>query len=282
MEFRFRNVNDAYARMVPWLVENGIKTPSRNGPVLRAPEPVTWTLEHPWERVLLDPYRDVNPFFHIYEGLWMIHGANAVRPLCHFVKRMVDFTDNGATVPGAYGYRWQNKVDQWRPALATLANDPGSRRVVLAMYDPKQDTKALVSGGKDIPCNTHMYLTIREGRLCMTVLNRSNDIEWGALGANAVHFSMVHEWAADILNVAEGPLTVFSNDLHKYIDRKIPAPPKVLEPYQEFGIGCIPMQCQTVGWARDLKRGGPSRLATQSRLRHPVVPGRVQAYDART
>ena len=241
MEFKFRNVNDAYARMVPWLKENGVQTESRNGPVLRAPGPVTWVFQKPWERVLLDPYRDANPFFHMYEGLWMIFGSNDVKPLAHFVKRMVEFTDNGATVPGAYGHRLQNPKDQWRPALATLHKSPESRRVVLSMYQPKKDIPALIVGGNDIPCNTHMYLTIRQGELCMTILNRSNDIEWGALGANAVHFSMLQEWAADILGIPQGPMTTFSNDLHKYLDRKIPPPPEKLEPYQHSRLKMVPM-----------------------------------------
>lgn len=255
MEFKFRNVNDAYSEMIPWLVENGSHADSRNGPVVRSQEPVVWKIKKPWERVLLDPSRDANPFFHLYEGLWMIYGAHDVKPLVHFVKKMVDFTDNGSTVPGAYGHRLQKGVDQWRPALHALNKNPDTRRVVLSMYDPRKDSLALISEGKDIPCNTHMYLTLRDDALCMTVLNRSNDIEWGALGANAVHFSMMHEWASDILGVPQGPMTTFSNDLHKYTRRDIPSPSKIdSNPYDNLHYGPTPMECYTKDWNRDLQR----------------------------
>jgi hypothetical protein len=37
---------------------------------------------------------------------------------------------------------------------------------------------------------------LRDGELGMTVMNRSNDAIWGAYGANAVQFSMLHEFVA--------------------------------------------------------------------------------------
>ena len=52
--------------------------------------------------------------------------------------------------------------------------------------------------------------------LDMTVCNRSNDLVWGMLGANVVHFSFLQEYLACRLGVEVGRYTQFSNNLHVY------------------------------------------------------------------
>ena len=70
----------------------------------------------------------------------------------------------------------------------------------------------------DHPCNTAMYLSIRQGRLNMTITNRSNDMIWGAYGANAVHFSFMQEYLAAAIGVKVGTYYQMSNNLHTYLD----------------------------------------------------------------
>jgi hypothetical protein len=53
-----RNVHDALPHALKLLEQEGIETPSRNGPVLQAPWPVTTVYSHPCERVLFHPERD--------------------------------------------------------------------------------------------------------------------------------------------------------------------------------------------------------------------------------
>ncbi|MGD0511486.1 MAG: thymidylate synthase, partial [Candidatus Micrarchaeaceae archaeon] len=73
-------------------------------------------------------------------------------------------------------------------------------------------------GGKDVPCNTHAYFDCLDGRLNMTVCCRSNDILWGAYGANAVHFSMLLEFMAAAVGIDVGVYRQFSNNYHLYTD----------------------------------------------------------------
>jgi len=113
----------------------------------------------------------------------------------------------------------------------------------------------LTGDWKDRPCNTHIYLRIRglsdpqkraklEGMgvredpaqrnpdgsdyrlmnavddlrvLDMTVCCRSNDVIWGAHGANAVHFSVLQEYLAARLGVQIGTLYQISNNYHGYL-----------------------------------------------------------------
>ncbi|MFA7162018.1 MAG: hypothetical protein WC083_05555, partial [Candidatus Methanomethylophilaceae archaeon] len=111
MEFVFRNVNEAFRGLVDGVASGRIPTrreTSRAGDVLRIPEPVLVAYERPWERVLFNPARDCNPFFHLLESFWMLRGARDVRTVAWANSRMREFSDDGNVFHGAYGYRWRN------------------------------------------------------------------------------------------------------------------------------------------------------------------------------
>lgn len=59
--------------------------------------------------------------------------------------------------------------------------------------------------------------------LDMTVFNRSNDLIWGCLGANAVHFSVLQEYMALNLGMEVGVYNQISNNLHVYENNWKPA-----------------------------------------------------------
>lgn len=212
-----RNVNYAMYEFMHWLRVAGVEENSRNGPVLVSPGPVCTLYQDPRQRVLFNPHRDANPFFHLFESLWMLGGSADVGYLTQFNKRMVDYSDDGQVLHGAYGYRWINhfSFDQLDSIAYVLKKDPSSRRAVLAMWDPSADLAAVT---KDLPCNTHIYFDLRQGALNMTVCNRSNDMLWGAYGANAVHFSMLQEYLANLLGAPVGFYYQFSNNAHVYLE----------------------------------------------------------------
>ena len=198
---------------------------SRNGPTLEAIGPVVTVYQRPWERVLLYPSRDANPFFHLVEAIWMMAGSNDLKQLTYFNSGMSKFSDDGETLNGAYGYRWfqhfdrlgaidRPEYDQVEKVIEVLQKDPESRRAVLQMWDARSD---LDSSSKDIPCNTNIYFKIRNQKLQMTVCNRSNDMIWGAYGANAVHMSVLQEYVAKALNVEMGEYYQFSDSFHVYL-----------------------------------------------------------------
>lgn len=222
-----RNVNLALFAGAGLLRRDGVERDSRNGPVLIAPHPVTTVYERPDERVMLHPGRDANPFFHLFESLWMIAGRNDLAPLLAFVKNMANFSDDGGvTQPGAYGFRWFNQFDyrkgtdfdQITWAINRLKADPNDRRVVIQMWDPAADGYAADNGGRDVPCNLCALPSIgTDGRLNLTVMNRSNDMVWGAYGANAVHFAVLQELLAAGVGVPLGRYYQVSNNFHGYL-----------------------------------------------------------------
>ena len=214
-----RNVNYALHDGAQLIREVGVPSPSRNGPVLTMPEPVTTVYEKPYERVMLHPNRDANPFFHLYEALWMLAGREDLAPLKPYVARMADYSDDGGkTQPGAYGFRWRHYfgLDQIDWAIKRLNNDPGDRRVVIQMWDGSGDPTAADGGSRDVPCNLTVLPRIVAGRLDITVFCRSNDMVWGTYGANAVHFSFLQEYLAGALGVPMGRYYQVANNFHAY------------------------------------------------------------------
>jgi hypothetical protein len=206
------------------LLHQGKKQNSRNGAVLVAPEPVTTVYENPTQRVFFHPLRDANPFFHFMESLWMLAGRNDVRFVKYYAASMEQFSDNGDTLHGAYGHRWRQceSGDQLPSLIKELRANPESRRCVLQMWSaspPEEDLGWAMRGGKDVPCNTHCYFMVQDGALNMTVCCRSNDIFWGAYGANAVHFSMLLEYVARAASLPVGCMYQVSNNYHAYVDR---------------------------------------------------------------
>lgn len=270
------NVNGALRRGLRYLKSHGVSEPSRNGPVLVAPGPVMTVYSRPWQRVLFLPTRDANPFFHLFEALWMLGGRNDVAYPAKFAAQLQLYSDDNVTLNGAYGYRWRHHFgyDQLQLIIEELKTNPASRRCVLAMWDAydeggdmspgyEGDLKRGISGGKDIPCNTHVYFRVdpETARLDMTLCNRSNDVVWGAYGANAVHFSMLQEYVADKIGLRVGRLYQFANNYHIYTER--PDVARLIEdrhytlPYDLYktGAACATaLRAQEPGWDDDLEQ----------------------------
>lgn len=319
MHLTFQNVNAAFTGLVMGIRDGDIptvRTSSRNGDVLQVVDPITVTYMRPRQRVLINAARDCNPFFHLYESLWMLAGRNDVAPLSYYNSHIATYSDNGFTFNGAYGYRWRrhsmygageevegSAVDQLELLVKHLQAYPDSRRAVLSMWTVPHDLMKVgglrvcpfckgtrrgsaKSGSfpavdasyacptcegtgtepasKDVCCNLSVMFSCREEQyseldprrfktfeearqaslekygspdyarkteqccvyredlirrvLDMTVVNRSNDLVWGMLGANVVHFSMLQEYLANRLEVVVGKYHHITNNLHVYLN----------------------------------------------------------------
>jgi hypothetical protein len=253
-----RNVEENYDVGVRQVRHIGAKSLSRAGEVLVAPYPVMSVYDNPTERVLLDPKRRANPFFHLFEALWMLSGSRDATLLDTYVSDFSKrFAEEGGGQHGAYGARWRSwfGTDQLNYVVGALEKDPNDRRVVISMWDTRTDLGNNVK--KDLPCNTHIYPRIVDGRLDLTVCCRSNDIIWGAYGANAVHFSVLQEYLAGRIGVRIGRLYQLSNNWHAYTDVLDKVAPKEYDPicdyYRTETVWPRPMGEYWPAWDEDLK-----------------------------
>lgn len=223
------NVNGAWPTALALMAAEGVKSPSRNGEVSVHPYPVVTCYERPLERVLFDPIRDANPFFHLHEALWMLAGRDDATWLDQFVgdfsKR---FAEDGGKMHGAYGKRWRDwfasdedpasetypKIDQLLVVIELLKKNPADRQAVIQMWDAEMDLG--VPNLKDRPCNQQVLLRADRGVLDITVTCRSNDVVYGCYGANAVHFSVLQEYLAAMIGIPVGRYFQVSNNFHIY------------------------------------------------------------------
>lgn len=270
-----RNVNNAYEQGISLLREWGERAVSKSvtsGEMLVSPSPVLTVYHQPTERVLFDARRDANPFFHLFESLWMIGGRDDAAWLDQFVRDFGErYAEPDGRIHGAYGRRWRDHF--WRPddettfdqldeCVRLLTENPLDRQAVIQMWNAEADLG--VPGLRDRPCNTQVYLRRRMDHdrdgdprgevLDLTVTCRSNDIVYGAYGANAVHFSVLQEYLAARIGVGVGVMYQFSNNWHGYtdvLDRVSPAEyHQGWDPYQRIG-GPVPLPMFTVPDAID-------------------------------
>jgi hypothetical protein len=215
IEVTEENLPSIYPEVMIRLSLEGEEQESRNGPVLSFLDPFFLEIIDPRERVIFDPIRDANPFFHLMEFIWMMSGSNKVEWIAQFNKRYHEYAEPDGIVHGAYGHRWINHfngVDQIVAVADQLKKDRTTRRAVLGMWDPRVDLEP----HRDLPCNTHIYFRVESDALHMTVCNRSNDIIWGMLGANVVHMTLLQELIAHGAGLGVGSYMVMSNNAHVY------------------------------------------------------------------
>lgn len=217
---------------------SAMDTKSRNGPVRRFRGNTTIMWIRPQCRVSFDPIRNANPAFHLFESLWMLSGENDVKRPAYFASQMGQFSDDGETFHGAYGHRWVKHFDndQIRDyVIPALRKNKEDRRVVLQMWDGRADpAQAKQPTSKDVPCNLTCTFDAGQddGRLHLNVFNRSNDLVWGATGANAVHFSILQEYVASAVGVGIGTYEQISTNSHIYLELN-EVSKKMLKAYQD-------------------------------------------------
>lgn len=215
----YRNAASAFVKELAEIRRSGSEITVR-GSGTRELLARTVQLERPTERCITLPGRRNDTAISIAESMWVLAGRNDLSFLTRYARRAPDYSDDGgATWRAAYGPRlrdWRG-VDQIAEVLQLLRNDPASRRAVVTLYDPAQD---FVEDTKDVPCNNWLHFLIRDGRLDMNIVIRSNDIIWGFTGINSFEWSVLHEMLAHWLGVRVGTATFFMSSLHYYLDRE--------------------------------------------------------------
>lgn len=204
--------NAAYLRLLQIAVSNSFTLEqSRIGPFFDLGHVVVEMDEG--ERISLLEGRGTNPVFAVVEAAWLLSGSNELAPLQQILSNYGKFSDDGKTLNGAYGYRLRHYfgIDQIEAAVEQLRSHPDSRRTVMSMYAPDDLGKA----SADIPCNTQVICRIENGRLALTVINRSNDL-WLGVPYNWFVFRALQVLLSSKLGIRPGLQRHISTCMHLY------------------------------------------------------------------
>ncbi len=175
---------------------------------------VFFEFNNPVNQLLLLDKRKFNPFFAVVESAWVLSGRNQLSDLQTIISNYDQFSDDGNTLNGAYGFRIQNyfEIDQLESLITLLKKDKETRRAVITLYTPKDLTN---NDSLDIPCNTTIFFKIRNSKLDITIINRSNDLYLG-IPYNIFVFNVLQQYIASRLGIEIGVQRHFTDCLHLY------------------------------------------------------------------
>ncbi|WP_175984371.1 thymidylate synthase [Burkholderia vietnamiensis] len=216
INFENLSFNGQYLRALGLAAQGQHVTPSRVGDVINMGQ-AFFDIEPNDPRIIFLHQRRLNALFAVVEGCWVLEGSNDLAPLSREIASYGEFSDDGITLNGAYGYRLRShfNVDQIDRGLDILRRDPDSRRVVLSLYHVGD----LGKQSKDIPCNTSIFIKIVDRKLDLTVINRSNDLYLG-VPYNVFTFGLLQRYLAAKLGVEIGNQRHFTDSLHLYLRDK--------------------------------------------------------------
>ena len=153
--------------------------------------------------------RRLNPVFHLVELMYFMDGRSDDL-LSSYIKKMEDFINpETRRFDGSYG----PALHYGMPYIVyALANDESTRRAVLPILDKQH---VVQQHSKDFPCNIILGFRIRDKKLNMNVVTRSQDLYRGFL-YDTLEFQLLQTLMSQLLGVEIGTYhhTIFS--LHLY------------------------------------------------------------------
>lgn len=161
---------------------------------------------------------------------------------------------------GNWAYTYHSRMAEQIPFLEReLRRNPDSRRAVIDVRDWKHDS---AEGNENPACLQHLQFFIRNGRLHLKVLFRSNDA-CKATFMNAFALVMLQKRVADSLGVEMGTYTHRANSYHCY-ERDFP----LLEGYlRRLDSGEDVTYDYAGDWEELMAEARPEIAATVERLR---------------
>ena len=167
---------------------------------------VTLYIYRALNNIIISESRKLNYKFMVAEWLWIISGSNEVSPLSVYNKKMLDFSDDGRTLFGAYGPPIKSQLNY---VTNKLNEDHDTRQAVISIWRPNPQPS------KDIPCTLTFQFLIRRGHLNTIVNMRSSDA-WLGLPYDIFNFSMVANIVSETVNFPLGSIMINLGSSHLY------------------------------------------------------------------
>ncbi len=166
----------------------------------------------------------------IYELLWFLKGETNVNYLREHDVRIWDaWADKNGDLGPVYGAQWRNwnneGIDQIKIALEQIKNNPDSRRIIVAAWNPSAlpDTgksfSENVANGKAAlpPCHAWFQFYVANGRLSCQLYQRSADIFLG-VPFNIASYALLTMMMAQATGLQPGDFVHTLGDAHIYLN----------------------------------------------------------------
>jgi thymidylate synthase len=156
----------------------------------------------------------------IYELLWFLRGDTNVRYLDENGVRIWDeWADENGDLGPVYGAQWRSwpsrdgsAIDQIAEVIATIRNNPDSRRLIVTAWNPADIGRMALP-----PCHCLFQFHVADGRLSCQLYQRSADIFLG-LPFNIASYALLTHMVAQLTRLKPGDFIHTLGDAHLYLN----------------------------------------------------------------
>jgi thymidylate synthase len=209
------NMREGYVAVVKAVAEHGDKVSPR-GQDTREFQSATLIVEDPFDTLPTGVGRSLVPGIAAVESAQLLAGESRASLTVAVSPTFKYFTEDNGEFHGAYGARTRG---QFAAIVDRLRKDPSSRQAVATIWRQEMDLPLSVPGSmppkKDYPCSLLYHFMIRDDRLVMEVVMRSNDVFLG-LAYDAFQHSRVQIAVASVLGIEPGEYRHHAMSLHLY------------------------------------------------------------------
>ena len=164
----------------------------------------------------------------IYELLWFLKGDTNIKYLNeNGVRIWNEWADENGDLGPVYGHQWRNwnsdGIDQIKNVIETLQNNPDSRRMMVAAWNPsvlpdnsKSFSENVTAGNAALPpCHAFFQFYVNDGKLSCQLYQRSADIFLG-VPFNIASYALFTMMIAQVCDLQPGEFIHTFGDAHIY------------------------------------------------------------------
>lgn len=164
----------------------------------------------------------------IHELLWFLKGDTNVQYLQeNGVRIWNEWADENGNLGPVYGHQWRNwnseNIDQIKQLLSTLRNNPDSRRMLVAAWNPSVLPDTSLSFAENVargkaalpPCHAFFQFYVADGKLSCQLYQRSADIFLG-VPFNIASYALLTLMIAQVCDLQPGEFIHTFGDAHIY------------------------------------------------------------------
>lgn len=212
---RMSDMRDGYVALVKFVAERGDRVAPR-GKMTREIRNATIILSNPLDALPVGVGRNLVSGIAAVESAQLLAGESRPDLLMRIGPQFGNYVEPDGEFHGAYGVRTHG---QFAECVKRLTADPLSRQAIALIWNAERDLPQSLPEGtlpkKDYPCTLLYDFLLRDGKLHMTVVMRSNDVILG-LGYDVFQHSRVQIAMASVLGAGLGDYIHHAVSLHLY------------------------------------------------------------------